>query len=190
TGGKIGEVTATGRTAVLVGYGPRNTTAKRRPRKQAPAPAATAPVATAPPVTAPAAPAPAPAPARVAPAASPAPAAAPARSGPALAKPPVRKLARDLGVDLHTLTGTGPGGSITREDVQAAVAARVDGATAPTFGPDREQRIPIKGVRKLTAENMVASAFTAPHVTEFLTVDVTRGVRALKRLDRKSTRLN
>src|SRR5690606_39510217 len=55
-------------------------------------------------------------------------------------------------------------------------------STAPAFGPDREQRIPIKGVRKLTAENMVASAFTAPHVTEFLTVDVTRGMRALKRL--------
>jgi pyruvate dehydrogenase E2 component (dihydrolipoamide acetyltransferase) len=54
--------------------------------------------------------------------------------------------------------------------------------TAPSFGADREQRIPVKGVRKLTAENMVASAFSAPHVTEFLTVDVTRSMRALDRL--------
>jgi pyruvate dehydrogenase E2 component (dihydrolipoamide acetyltransferase) len=94
--------------------------------------------------------------------------------------------------------GTGPAGSITRDDVQAAVGsspAQVDeGAavavpekagsttTAPAFGPDREQRIPIKGVRKLIAENMVASAFTAPHVTEFLTVDMTRSMKALDRL--------
>jgi 2-oxoisovalerate dehydrogenase E2 component (dihydrolipoyl transacylase) len=92
-----------------------------------------------------------------------------------LAKPPVRKLARDLGVDLYSLTGTGPEGSITRDDVQAAVSA-------PPVTGDREQRIPVKGVRKLTAENMVASAFTAPHVTEFLTVDVTRSMRALDRL--------
>jgi pyruvate dehydrogenase E2 component (dihydrolipoamide acetyltransferase) len=103
--------------------------------------------------------------------------------GPALAKPPVRKLARDLGVDLHALTGTGPAGSITREDVQAAVAAPAEAVpAAAVFGPDREQRIAIKGVRKLTAENVTASAFTAPHVTEFLTVDVTRGMQALERL--------
>jgi pyruvate dehydrogenase E2 component (dihydrolipoamide acetyltransferase) len=102
-----------------------------------------------------------------------------------LAKPPVRKLARDLGVDLRTITGTGPQGSITRDDVHAAVAAAQSAAAtaaAPAFGPDREQRIPIRGVRKLTAENMVASAFTAPHVTEFLTVDMTRSMRALDRL--------
>lgn len=152
TGGKIGETTAGGRTAVLVGYGPRTTAAKRRPRR-----------------TDGAAP----------PAAEPAPPAAPA--GPALAKPPVRKLARDLGVDLHTVTGTGPAGSITREDVQGLVTAPAPARTATT-GPDREQRIPVKGVRKLTAENMTASAFTAPHVTEFLTIDVTRTMRALERL--------
>ena len=106
-----------------------------------------------------------------------------------LAKPPVRKLARDLGVDLGALDGTGPSGSITRDDVQAAAAgpAVAPGgirgpATAPSFGPDRELRVQVKGVRKLTAENMVASAFTAPHVTEFLTVDVTRAMKALDRL--------
>jgi 2-oxoisovalerate dehydrogenase E2 component (dihydrolipoyl transacylase) len=112
-------------------------------------------------------------------------------AGAVLAKPPVRKLARDLGVDLASLTGSGPLGSITRDDVHQAVsgttaqeapvtpAAPAQGAA---FGPDREQRIPVKGVRKLTAENMVASAFTAPHVTEFLTVDVTRAMQALDRL--------
>jgi 2-oxoisovalerate dehydrogenase E2 component (dihydrolipoyl transacylase) len=110
-----------------------------------------------------------------------------------LAKPPVRKLARDLGVDLGALTGSGPMGSITRDDVQRAAAGATTaaepaaigpaGASVPAaFGPDREQRIPVKGVRKLTAENMVRSAFTAPHVTEFLTVDVTRAMKALDRL--------
>jgi pyruvate dehydrogenase E2 component (dihydrolipoamide acetyltransferase) len=112
-----------------------------------------------------------------------------------LAKPPVRKLARDLGVDLAGLAGTGPLGAITRDDVQQAAdgagsalapgelagPARVAAGTA-VFDGSREQRVPVKGVRKLTAENMVASAFTAPHVTMFLTVDVTRSMKALDRL--------
>jgi pyruvate dehydrogenase E2 component (dihydrolipoamide acetyltransferase) len=50
------------------------------------------------------------------------------------------------------------------------------------FDASREQRIPVKGVRKLTAENMVTSAFTAPHVTMFLQVDVTRSMKSLERL--------
>lgn len=89
------------------------------------------------------------------------------------------------------MIGSGPLGSITREDVQQAsrgavaaepVAATSTATSAASFGADREQRIPVKGVRKLTAENMSRSAFTAPHVTEFLTVDVTRAMRALERL--------
>jgi 2-oxoisovalerate dehydrogenase E2 component (dihydrolipoyl transacylase) len=167
--GLIGGPAPGGRTAVLVGYGPKSTQAKRRPRKDAPPPAPTSP----------------PPPAAAAPEPEPMPVATQNGSGPigVLAKPPVRKLARDLGVDLAGLNGSGPSGSITREDVQAAAS----GPGAPTaasavFGPDREQRIAIKGVRKLTAENMVASAFTAPHVTEFLTIDVTRAMRALDRL--------
>jgi pyruvate dehydrogenase E2 component (dihydrolipoamide acetyltransferase) len=108
----------------------------------------------------------------------------PQRQGPVLAKPPVRKLARDMGVDLSTVVGTGPQGSITRDDLQAAVSAPAAPAgQAPRVAVgSRETRIPIKGVRKLTAANMVASAFTAPHVTEFLTVDMTRSMRALDRL--------
>ncbi|MGX7823839.1 dihydrolipoamide acetyltransferase family protein [Actinokineospora sp. 24-640] len=88
-----------------------------------------------------------------------------------LAKPPVRKLAKDLGIDLRALTGSGPGGVITREDVQQAAAPAPVAAAAPPGA--RERRVPIKGVRKMTAQAMVSSAFTAPHVTEFLTVDVT-----------------
>ncbi len=156
--GMIGGPAPGGRTAVLVGYGPRTTVAKRRPRAATQA--------------APAVPEPAPA--------------APAASVKTLAKPPVRKLARDLGVDLAGLVGSGPQGSITREDVQAAVAGPTVTAAVsapPSAAPaGGETRIPVKGVRKLTAENMVASAFTAPHVTEFCTVDVTRSMRALQRL--------
>ncbi|NMR21394.1 dihydrolipoamide acetyltransferase family protein [Cellulomonas fimi] len=101
--------------------------------------------------------------------------------------PPVRKLAHEHGINLATVTGTGPDGVITREDVLAAVAARGDGTTAtppepaPRTAP-REVRTPITGVRKHTAAAMVASAFTAPHATEFLTVDVTPTVELLETL--------
>ena len=115
-----------------------------------------------------------------------------------LAKPPVRKLAKDLGVDLAALTGTGPTGSITRDDVQAAAAptapdAEPAGAPAPSprarrsprrrlASLPREERIAIRGVRKHTAAAMTASAFTAPHVTEFLQIDMTETMAATARL--------
>ncbi|SNT65035.1 pyruvate dehydrogenase E2 component (dihydrolipoamide acetyltransferase) [Asanoa hainanensis] len=179
--GLIGGPAPGGRTAVLVGYGPKTVAAKRRPRKGDGAPVAAAPAPVAAPAPAPVVPAPAP-PVEV-------PADAPGAGGRdqvALAKPPVRKLAKDLGVDLGTLVGSGPQGSITRDDV---LAVRNGGAVAPAAAPvvaipagAREQRIPVKGVRKLTAENMVASAFTAPHVTVFLTVDMTRTMQAIERL--------
>ncbi|HEY0000323.1 MAG TPA: dihydrolipoamide acetyltransferase family protein [Actinoplanes sp.] len=203
--GMIGGPAPGGRTAVLVGYGPRNTTAKRRPRISTPSGVTTTAQSPTPPPAAAASPmvAPPTAPAPVTPA-TPATPAAPGQSagstgsaasvnglsnGSVLAKPPVRKLARDLGVDLAAIGGSGPMGSVTRDDVhRAAAQPQAAGATpavaspAPVFDADREQRIPIKGVRKLTAENMVASAFTAPHVTEFLTVDVTRSMKALAKL--------
>ncbi|GAA3344015.1 dihydrolipoamide acetyltransferase family protein [Amorphoplanes nipponensis] len=205
--GMIGGPAPGGRTAVLVGYGPKTAIAKRRPRIGTGTPPPTAAPATPPPAAAPApvaqptrASSPPPvvqpaAVARPAPVAPPQPAVTPARiAGPVLAKPPVRKLARDLGIDLTTIAGTGPLGSITRDDVQQAAAAPAPAETteaapavapapaAAVFDASREQRIPIKGVRKLTAENMVASAFTAPHVTEFLTVDVTRTMKSLERI--------
>ncbi|MEU4871846.1 dihydrolipoamide acetyltransferase family protein [Streptomyces sp. NPDC021608] len=121
-----------------------------------------------------------------------------------LAKPPVRKLAKDLGVDLATVVPSGPDGIITREDVHAAAApapaaapaaAPVTAApaapapvTAPAVAPAasydtaRETRVPVKGVRKATAAAMVGSAFTAPHVTEFVTIDVTRTLKLVEEL--------
>lgn len=101
-----------------------------------------------------------------------------------LATPPVRKLARELGVDLTNMVGTGPQGSVTRDDVNAAVGhARLVPAPADkTVDGARESRTPIRGVRRAMAEAMVASAFTAPHVTEFLTVDVSASMRLLEQL--------
>ncbi|MFF3373618.1 dihydrolipoamide acetyltransferase family protein [Streptomyces sp. NPDC002680] len=113
-----------------------------------------------------------------------------------LAKPPVRKLAKDLGVDLTTVTPSGPDGIITREDVHAAVAppapepvpvrttpvAPAAPAPVATYDGTRETRVPVRGVRKATALAMVGSAFTAPHVTEFVTVDVTRTLKLVEEL--------
>ncbi|WP_406452146.1 2-oxo acid dehydrogenase subunit E2 [Streptomyces sp. NBC_00876] len=122
-----------------------------------------------------------------------------------LAKPPVRKLAKDLGIDLATVTPTGDGGIITREDVHAAAtpvpAPSVPVPSVPSSVPvqteetvpapavavpvtagARETRIPVKGVRKAIAQAMVASAFTAPHVTEFVTLDVTRTMKLVAEL--------
>ncbi|WP_028851920.1 dihydrolipoamide acetyltransferase family protein [Thermocrispum municipale] len=104
-----------------------------------------------------------------------------------LAKPPVRKLAKDLGIDLRTIVPSS-GDVITRDDVQrAAAGAKTAEAPAGVNGTPvsvgaRERRVPIKGVRRMTAEAMVSSAFTAPHVTEFLTVDVTPMMQLRERL--------
>jgi pyruvate dehydrogenase E2 component (dihydrolipoamide acetyltransferase) len=110
-----------------------------------------------------------------------------------LAKPPVRKLAKDLGVDLRTVVPSGPDGVITREDVHAAVAPAAPAVQAPAAeiqapapvavaAGTGDVRIPVKGVRKATAAAMVSSAFTAPHVTEFVQVDVTRTMKLVRRL--------
>jgi 2-oxoisovalerate dehydrogenase E2 component (dihydrolipoyl transacylase) len=191
--GKLGGAAPGGRVAVLVGYGPRVTEAKRRPRKGQDAPAL---------LTAQVNQAFAPVPAEAEAIAPEIVAAQPvlvpsAGSGKALAKPPVRKLAKDLGIDLSQVAGSGEGGIVSRADVEAyaaggGTAADIGGSTAygstayvaPVFGAigEREVRIPIKGVRKMTAQAMVSSAFTAPHVTEFITVDVTRMVKLVDRL--------
>ncbi|MGW2380823.1 dihydrolipoamide acetyltransferase family protein [Streptomyces sp. NPDC001658] len=174
-----GEKKPQARQPVLVGYGVATSSTKRRPRKGPEIPAQEASKAiqgelnghgTA------------------AAAATPRP----------LAKPPVRKLAKDLGVDLATVIPSGPDGIITREDVHAAVAPPrqapepVTAAPAPpvsapaapsaSYDVTRETRIPVRGVRKATAAAMVGSAFTAPHVTEFVTVDVTRTMKLVEEL--------
>jgi pyruvate dehydrogenase E2 component (dihydrolipoamide acetyltransferase) len=142
------------RHPVLVGYGVSDAPARRRPRTTG-----------------------APAPDRPA-------------AGP-LAKPPVRKLAKDLGVDLRVVIPSGPGGTITRDDVHAALPTAfppepaAPDTTARPCVPEagmRETRRAVTGVRKATARAMVASAFTAPHVTEFVTVDMTRTMKLLERL--------
>ncbi|WP_103939962.1 dihydrolipoamide acetyltransferase family protein [Thermomonospora echinospora] len=181
------------RQPVLVGYGVKPGATRRRPRKR-PAPARSAQPT--------------------------------GEARRALAKPPVRKLARDLGVDLAAVAGTGPHGTITRDDVRLAARERAAGplagenGRAPAAAPApervtrsapvperpvvhegrgvpaslslsegavppagaREERIPVRGVRKSTASAMVRSAFTAPQVTEFLQVDVTEMMETVRRL--------
>jgi 2-oxoisovalerate dehydrogenase E2 component (dihydrolipoyl transacylase) len=121
------------------------------------------------------------------------------------ATPPVRRYAKDRGVDLAALVGTGKDGRITREDVDGALDSAGDGAlggaedgarpaaapagTAAAAGAvarqprDRsEERIPVRGTRRQIAAAMAASAFSIPHVTEFLTVDATRLMELRERL--------
>jgi pyruvate dehydrogenase E2 component (dihydrolipoamide acetyltransferase) len=113
----------------------------------------------------------------------------------ALAKPPVRRLAKDLGINLAELAGTGPDGTITRDDVHRAATGTTarseqeieqNGVRAASLAalpsPAGEERIPIRGVRKHMAAAMVSSAFTAPHVTEFLQIDVTETMAAVRRV--------
>ncbi|MGW1213842.1 dihydrolipoamide acetyltransferase family protein [Streptomyces sp. NPDC002499] len=141
--------------ALLVGYGPQEQSTRRRRGTPVTAPPATPPEA--------------------GPANGAVTRAAVTRTA---AKPPVRKLAKDLGVDLATVSPTGPGGTVTRDDVHRAAERTPTAPTAPiATEPAAETRVPVRGVRKHTAAAMVASAFTAPHVTEFITVDVTATMR-------------
>ena len=101
-----------------------------------------------------------------------------------IAKPPIRKLAKDLNVDLSKVSATGLAGEITREDVVSAAsqASVFRNLTTPAQKSEREERIPVKGVRKAIATAMVQSAFTAPHVSIFVDVDATRTMEYVKRL--------
>lgn len=111
------------------------------------------------------------------------------RSARALAKPPVRKLAKDNGVDLTQVPATGEGGIVTRADLMAyleggqtsAAGASAGSSAAAPAAEGSEERIPFKGVTKFMAQAMVDSAFTAPHVTEFLDVDVTATMELVRR---------
>ena len=120
-----------------------------------------------------------------------------------IAKPPIRKLARDLGVDLASLTPSGEAGEVTRDDVvrnasQASVFRNIETpawgqvreetipvteAPAPAAITDeREESIPVRGVRKATANAMTSSAYTAPHVSVWVDVDASRTMELVKRL--------
>jgi pyruvate dehydrogenase E2 component (dihydrolipoamide acetyltransferase) len=113
------------------------------------------------------------------------PASVPAASAsPVIAKPPIRKLAKDLDVDLSQVEGTGLAGEITRDDVirQASQASVFRNIQTPEWGDQREEKIPVKGVRKAIATAMVSSAFTAPHVSVFTDINATRTMEFVKRL--------
>ena len=168
-----------GAHSVLVGYGVKASSTTRRARRTAAGRPETAEVPTAPEEP-------------VEPPEVPAEPAARSQSKPTLAKPPVRKLAKDLGISLAALAGSGPDGSITRDDVQRAAetgtparsAESGNGSRTATSAPASggEERIAVRGVRKHMAAAMVSSAFTAPHVTEFLQVDVTETMAAVRRV--------
>ncbi|TWP37946.1 dihydrolipoamide acetyltransferase family protein [Leekyejoonella antrihumi] len=97
-----------------------------------------------------------------------------------LAKPPVRKFAKDNGIDLSQVVSSREDGVISRADLDAHIAGA--GARGAAAYGERETRVPIKGVRKMTAQAMVGSAFTAPHVSEFVAVDMTRTMELVERL--------
>ena len=185
-----------GRTPNLVGYGPTEGATKRRTRRGAKRPQAAA-AESAPPVEEPVReePAPAPAPAAQEP--------APTQSSPErpLAKPPLRKYAKDRGVDLREVTGTGDGGVITRSDVDEFIADQAAPVAADRITEElaasaagwarhrhpglEDRREPIRGVRKATAAAMVTSAFTAPHASEWVTCDVTESIELLERIRKR-----
>jgi pyruvate dehydrogenase E2 component (dihydrolipoamide acetyltransferase) len=151
-----------GSGSVLVGYGSKGGhAATRRRRPGAAVPATDAPASAAPPRPVPRRP-----------------------GAQVIAKPPIRKLAKDLDVDLAEVTATGPGGEVLRDDVirQAQQASVFRNIQTPAWPTEREERIPVKGVRKATAQAMVASAFTAPHVSVFTDVNATRTMEFVKRL--------
>ncbi|KAD3515351.1 2-oxo acid dehydrogenase subunit E2 [Arthrobacter yangruifuii] len=185
--GTGGESAPAKREPNLVGYGAVPDAVGRPARRRRGAAAAADPVPVPVTAAAPAAVTGAVAVAAAAPAVSAAP--APVRERPR-STPPVRKLARDMGVDLTGVQGSGPGGLVVRADIVRAALPAADTASATAApaaaGPQgcagREERTPVSGMRKHTAAAMVASAFTAPHATVFLTVDITPTMELLKRL--------
>lgn len=146
---------------VLVGYGSTGHVTSRRGNRATPAPSAASAIPELPPV-----------------------AGVPATGTPILAKPPIRKMAKELGVDLAKVIATGPNGEITREDVvrQSEVKTVFRNVETPEWPNEREEYIPVKGVRKAIATAMVKSKFEAPHVSVFVDVDATRTMDFVKRL--------
>ncbi len=150
---------------VLVGYGSGGRVTSRRGSRTSSAATSTAPAASpaTPPVVYPA---------------------AAASAVAVLAKPPVRKLAKELGVDIQSVLATGSHGEVTRDDVirQSQVKTVFRNVATPEWPQEREEYIPVKGVRKAIAAAMVKSKFEAPHVSVFVDVDATRTMDFVKRL--------
>ncbi|MDX5359472.1 MAG: 2-oxo acid dehydrogenase subunit E2 [Rhodobacterales bacterium] len=170
-GGEVGKVIAIGAPLIRIevegegdGAEPAPTPEPAKAETPAPAPAAAAPVA----------PAPQPKPAASAPAAM---ARAPRPEGEApLASPAVRARARDAGIDLRTVPGTGPAGRITHADLDAVFAAGPGAAPAAT-GRQRDMRvtdIKVVGLRRMIADKMSTSRSRIPHITYVEDTDVTK----------------
>lgn len=114
---------------------------------------------------------------------------------PVLAVPSVRRLARELGVDIQKLQGTGKDGRVTEEDVRRAASAAAappqPEAPARQAAPvGEEERIPLRGIRRAMAKNMARSLATAVHFTGFEEVDVTRLVQLRQEMAEKAREKN
>jgi pyruvate/2-oxoglutarate dehydrogenase complex dihydrolipoamide acyltransferase (E2) component len=113
------------------------------------------------------------------------------------AMPPVRKLARELGVDITRVQGSGPGGRIVRADIESfadvpdAEAGRAVARSGPVdhqtsrAAPGGGQRVPLRGVRRMIAEHMVNAHLTIPPVTHVEECDVTE-IDAARKLANQS----
>jgi pyruvate dehydrogenase E2 component (dihydrolipoamide acetyltransferase) len=116
--------------------------------------------------------------------------AAPAGHGKALATPAVRALARELGVDLHGVRGTGPGGRVTKDDVRARPGGNGAGshaeepAGAPGIARGEVEVIPVRGLRRRIAEKMATAKRTAAHFTFVEQADATELVAMKERMAR------
>ncbi|MFI0941095.1 dihydrolipoamide acetyltransferase family protein [Streptomyces sp. NPDC021020] len=150
---------------VLVGYGTGAAAGRRRARVRAggrgPVPAAVPPVASPPPP----APPPVPAPDGV-------------DGGPvAVISPLVRRIAREHGLDLRTLAGSGPEGLILRSDVERAITAPAPApapaAPAPAPVPEGAERVPLRGIRRAAAEKLARSRREVPDATCWVDADAT-----------------
>ncbi len=163
--GKEGEIVKVGSTLIV--FGEAGETAQPAAPPAAPAPSVPSPPPTAAPV------------------------ASPARAGEALAAPAVRRIAREVGVDLSSLRGTGPSGRITEADVRGATRGPSAGATpaaapkpaASVSGAGTEERIPIHGLRKRIYDKMAKSNTTAARFTYVEEVDMTHLVQLRERLN-------
>ena len=100
------------------------------------------------------------------------------RRGPNRAMPPVRKLAKDRGIDLQSVRPSGTDGLVTRADVEGAGTASATSAAAPASTREK-----VTGLRKHTAAAMAKSALTVPHAATFHQVDVTETLRLAKSSD-------
>ncbi|MFT7624300.1 MAG: pyruvate dehydrogenase E2 component (dihydrolipoamide acetyltransferase) [Myxococcota bacterium] len=188
-----GDIVPVGDTLIVLSGGADAPAAAPTPAPVAAPAAAPAPVAVPAPVAAtPVAPTPAPAAHVVAPAVP-----AAGDRNKVLAAPSTRRLARELGVDITAVSGSGKGGRVTRSDVERAgapaapaavvAAAPVASAKRAAAAPARlpGERLKLRGIRKAQAAAMVQSYYTAPHFTYVDEIDVTALVALRKRLKGK-----